>query len=79
LGNRNVNFLISTVSENEITVKGCFRYGAGDFKLALEMAMLRNIDLKALITKVVPFGGVVEAWEATKSGEEIKTLIEVNL
>jgi hypothetical protein len=27
----------------------------------------------------VPFGGVVEAWEATKSGEEIKTLIEVNL
>ncbi|OQE10621.1 hypothetical protein PENFLA_c085G08448 [Penicillium flavigenum] len=79
LGNRNVNFPISTVSENEITVKGCFRYGAGDFKLALEMAMLRNIDLKALITKSVPFGDIVEAWEATKRGEGIKTLIEVNL
>ncbi|KAJ6084922.1 hypothetical protein N7499_004551 [Penicillium canescens] len=75
LGNRNVNFPISTVSENEITVKGCYRYGAGDFKMALELAKSRKVELKPLITKVVPFENVVEAWETTKRGEGIKTLI----
>ncbi|KAJ5306879.1 hypothetical protein PENANT_c003G02256 [Penicillium antarcticum] len=75
LGNRNVNFPISTVSENEITIKGCYRYGAGDFQMALELAKSRKIELKPLITKVVPFENVVEAWETTKRGEGIKTLI----
>ncbi|KAJ5766138.1 uncharacterized protein N7511_003754 [Penicillium nucicola] len=75
LGNRNVKFPISTVSENEITVKGCFRYGAGDFQMALELAKSRKIELKSLITKVVPFENVVEAWETTQRGEGIKTLI----
>ncbi|CAG8909921.1 unnamed protein product [Penicillium egyptiacum] len=67
------------LSENEITAKGCFWYGAGDFKLALEMVMVQKVDLRSLITKIVPFRDAVEAWEATKRGEEIKTLIEVGL
>jgi D-xylulose reductase len=75
LGNRHVNFPISTVSENEITIKGCFRYGAGDFQMALELAKSKKVDLKSLITKVVPFENVVEAWETTRRGEGIKTLI----
>lgn len=79
LGNGNVNFPISTVLENEITVKGCFRYCSGDFKLALEMAMLGKVDLKPLITKIVPFRGAIEAWETAKRGEDIKTLIRVGL
>ncbi|KAJ5698692.1 hypothetical protein N7462_000697 [Penicillium macrosclerotiorum] len=75
LGNRNVTFPISTVSENEITVKGCFRYGPGDYKMALELALTRKIELHSLITKIVPFEKVVDAWETTKRGEGIKTLI----
>jgi D-xylulose reductase len=75
LGSRNVNFPISTVSENEITVKGCFRYGAGDFKTALQLATSGKVDLKPLITKVFPFEEVTKAWETTKSGQGIKTLI----
>lgn len=75
LGNRNVNFPISTVSENEITVKGCYRYGAGDFQMALQLAILGKIELKPLITNVFPFEEVTKAWETTKSGQGIKTLI----
>ncbi|KAJ5118066.1 hypothetical protein N7448_004287 [Penicillium atrosanguineum] len=75
LGQRNVSFPISTVSENEINVKGCFRYGPGDYKMALELAFTRKIELKSLITKVFPFEKTVEAWEKTKRGEGIKTLI----
>jgi D-xylulose reductase len=63
------------VSENEITIKGCFRYRAGDFQMALELAKSKKVDLKSLITKVVPFENVVEAWETTRRGEGIKTLI----
>lgn len=75
LGKRVVDFPISTVSENEIHVKGCFRYGPGDYKMALELALSGRVGLKALITKVVSFEDVVEAWETTRRGEGIKTLI----
>ncbi|KAJ5157743.1 uncharacterized protein N7482_008843 [Penicillium canariense] len=75
LGNANVNFPITTVSMNEITVKGCFRYGPGDYKMALELALTRKIELRPLITRVFPFEKVTEAWETTKKGEGIKTLI----
>jgi D-xylulose reductase len=73
--NKNVVFPIATVSENEISVKGCHRYAAGDFKMALELAFTRKIELKPLITDIVDFEDVVEAWETTVRGEGIKTLI----
>lgn len=75
LGNRVVRFPVSTVAENEICVKGCFRYGPGDFEGASELVLRGRIGLKSLITKVVPFEEVVEAWETTRRGEGIKTLI----
>lgn len=75
MGKRVVEFPISMVVENEISVKGCFRYGAGDYRMALELALTRKIELKSFITKVVPFENAVEAWETVKRGEGIKTLI----
>ncbi|KAJ6006784.1 hypothetical protein N7451_004728 [Penicillium sp. IBT 35674x] len=75
VGKKNVVFPIATVSENEINVKGCYRYGAGDFKMALELAFTRKIELKPLITKIVDFENVDEAWEITARGDGIKTLI----
>jgi D-xylulose reductase len=75
LGNRNVKFPITVVSMNEITVKGCFRYGPGDYKMALELALMGKINLRSLITRVFPFEKVTDAWETTRRGEGIKTLI----
>lgn len=75
-GKGNVNFPIATVGEKEIVVRGCFRYGPGDFQLGVRMASEGKIPVKRFITKVVPFEKAVEAWETTRRGEGIKTLIK---
>ena len=72
------DFPIETILKNGITIKGSFRYGAGDFKLVLDMAMSEKVDLKPLITKTVPFRDAVEALETTKRGEGIKSLIKLD-
>ncbi|KAF4210564.1 hypothetical protein CNMCM8980_003858 [Aspergillus fumigatiaffinis] len=78
LGKRNVSFPICTVAEKEIVVKGCFRYGPGDFRMGLQFAVEGRIPVKQFITKVLPFERATEAWETTRRGEGIKTLIEVS-
>ncbi|KAL9111809.1 MAG: hypothetical protein Q9227_003868 [Pyrenula ochraceoflavens] len=76
LGKAQVNFPILRMSEKELNVKGCFRYGPGDFSLALDLLEMGRISVKKLITKVVPFGNAIEAWETTRRGLGVKTLIE---
>ncbi|KAF7128682.1 hypothetical protein CNMCM5793_003533 [Aspergillus hiratsukae] len=78
LGKRNVSFPICTVAEREIVVKGCFRYGPGDFGMGLRFAVEGRIPVKRFITRVLPFERATEAWKTTRQGEGIKTLIEVS-
>ena len=75
LGRSNINFPIVTMSEKELTMKGCFRYSHGDFNLALELISDGRLPVRMLITKVVDFQRATEAWETTRRGEGIKTLI----
>ena len=75
LGRPIINFPIVAVSEKELTMKGCFRYSSGDFKLALDLISEGKLPVKELITKKVNFEQAIEAWETTKRGEGIKTLI----
>lgn len=75
LGKNIINFPIVAMSEKELTMKGCFRYSSGDFKLALGLISEGKLSVKELITKKVEFGKAVEAWETTRKGEGIKTLI----
>ncbi|PWY80747.1 alcohol dehydrogenase [Aspergillus sclerotioniger CBS 115572] len=75
LGKRNVTFPIGTMAEKEIMLKGCFRYGPGDFALGVQFAVEGRFPLKRFITKVVGFEKAVEAWETTARGEGMKTLI----
>lgn len=75
VGDRVVNFPMAVVAENEIFVKGCLRYGAGDYRMALELAITRKIELTSFITKILPFEKAVEAWEMAARGEGVKTLI----
>ena len=56
-------------------MKGCFRYSSGDFALALGLIGEGRLRVKELVTKKVGFGEAVEAWETTRKGEGIKTLI----
>jgi D-xylulose reductase len=56
-------------------VRGCFRYGAGDYELAVSLLAKKLVDVKPLISSVTPFEKATEAWEKTGRGEGIKNLI----
>lgn len=67
---------ILSVSEKELTLKGSFRYGSGDFKAAISLLARGKVDVKPLISSVAPFEKATEAWEKTRKGEGIKNLIQ---
>lgn len=75
LGRPQVSVPIVQLSEKEIHVHGSYRYGAGDFELAVDLLRMGKIELKPLISSVLPFEQATEAWEQTKRGEGIKNLI----
>ncbi|GME27835.1 putative alcohol dehydrogenase [Neofusicoccum parvum] len=75
LGKSALLFPMVRLSEKEITLKGCFRYGAGDFELALQLIREERLSVKPLISSEVPFDRATEAWERTARGEGIKNLI----
>lgn len=75
LGKKKVQFPIVTLSKKEITVKGCFRYSAGDYELAMHFLETGKISVKELISSEEPFERATFAWEKTKRGEGIKNLI----
>jgi D-xylulose reductase len=75
LGKPKIQFPIATLSEKEINMKGCFRYNAGDYDLALHLLESKEVTVKRLITSVEPFERATNAWERTRKGEGIKNLI----
>lgn len=76
MGKREIKFPISEICEKELVMKGCFRYGPGDFDLSARLVTQGRIKLQPLVTKILPFEMATEAWETTKRGEGIKTLIQ---
>ncbi|CAD0086552.1 unnamed protein product, partial [Aureobasidium mustum] len=74
-GKPNVLIPMTKLGEKEAVVKGCFRYGPGDFKLAIDFLKDSKIDVKKMISRTVSFEEAPEAWESVGRGEGIKTLI----
>ncbi|GKZ39875.1 hypothetical protein AbraIFM66950_001451 [Aspergillus brasiliensis] len=64
------------LSEKELRVFGCFRYGPGDFTLAMTLLSQKSAQLKPLISSITPFEQAPTAWEKTARGEGVKNLIE---
>ena len=75
MGKPDITFPIMTLCINEVTVKGSFRYGSGDYKLAVEMVGSGKVDVKKLITGTVRFEEAEQAFKDVKSGKGIKMLI----
>jgi D-xylulose reductase len=75
LGKPKVEFPIVALSEKELLVRGCFRYGSGDFELAMELLRSGAVQVKSLITASVDFQDATQAWDMTARGEGIKNLI----
>jgi D-xylulose reductase len=76
LGKPKIEFPIVAMSQKELMVRGCFRYGAGDYELAVGYLEKKLIDVKPLISSVTKFEDATQAWDKTARGEGIKNLIE---
>ncbi|KAI1806528.1 GroES-like protein [Daldinia bambusicola] len=75
MGKSDINFPIMAMCIKEVTAKGSFRYGSGDYKLAVELVASGKVDVKRLVSGVVPFKEAEDAFKKVKQGEVIKILI----
>ena len=75
MGKSDIMFPIMALCMKEINVRGSFRYGSGDYRLAMSMVTSGQVDVKKLITGVVSFQRAEEAIKMVKGGKVIKVLI----
>jgi len=69
MGPPDVTIPVTALLIKEINFKGSFRYGPGDYPLAIALVAQGKIDLKPLVTHRYPFDKAIEAFEATKAGK----------
>ncbi|QRV72947.1 alcohol dehydrogenase [Ceratobasidium sp. AG-Ba] len=53
----------------ELTVRGSFRYGPGDYSLAIALVSQGKVDLKPLVTHRFEFEDAIAAFNTTKTGK----------
>lgn len=70
-----ISFPMMALSVGEITIRGSFRYGPGDYKLAVDLVASGSVSVNELITDRFEFEEAEMAFEAQKSGRAIKVLI----
>lgn len=58
------------VISKQLRILGSFRYGMGDYPLAISLVERGLIDLKPLVTQVVEFDKALEAFETTRKGRD---------
>mgnify|MGYP001481419523 CR=1 FL=1 len=75
MGKADITFPIMALCLKEVTARGSFRYGSGDYKLAIELVGSGKVDVKQLINGVVPFEKAEDAFKKVREGQVIKILI----
>lgn len=75
MGKADITFPIMAMCLKEVTVKGSFRYGAGDYELAIELVATGKVDVKMLISEEVEFSQAEQAFKKVQEGQVIKILI----
>lgn len=75
MGKADITFPIMAMCLKEVTAKGSFRYGPGDYELAIELVATSKVDVKKLISEEVKFDQAEEAFKKVKEGQVIKVLI----
>ncbi|KAK4144810.1 chaperonin 10-like protein [Dichotomopilus funicola] len=75
MGKADITFPIMALCLKEVTARGSFRYGSGDYKLAIDLVAAGKVDVKALVNGVVAFKDAEEAFQKVKEGQVIKILI----
>ncbi|KAG6854835.1 hypothetical protein C0991_012025 [Blastosporella zonata] len=69
MGNPNVTIDIGQLMTKELNYKGSFRYGPGDYPLAIALVAQGKIDLKPLVTHRFAFNDAIAAFQATRTGK----------
>lgn len=75
MGKPDITFPIMAMCTKEITMKGSFRYGSGDYKLAVQLVSNGALEVKSCISREVNFKDAEQAFEDVKAGKGIKVLI----
>ncbi|KAJ4191818.1 Endo-1,4-beta-xylanase 2 [Fusarium solani] len=75
MGKADITFPIMALCQKEVTVRGSFRYGPGDYKLAIGLVATGSVNVKSLITGVVNFRQAEDAFKKVQEGQVIKILI----
>ncbi|KAF2183299.1 sorbitol dehydrogenase [Zopfia rhizophila CBS 207.26] len=75
LGSPRITFPIGQICDKEATLKGSFRYGPGDYQLAIELLQSGRISLKNLITHEFEFSEAGKAFVNVSKRQGIKTII----
>ncbi|OBZ70304.1 putative D-xylulose reductase A [Grifola frondosa] len=60
---------VTTLLVKELNFKGSFRYGPGDYQLAIGLVAAGKIDLKPLVTHRFAFKDAIEAFQTTRAGK----------
>ncbi|KAF8309569.1 xylitol dehydrogenase [Clavulina sp. PMI_390] len=69
MGTPEVTIPIGLFLEKELTVKGSFRYGAGDYPTAIQLVASGKVDVKPLITHRFPFKEAIKAFDTSRTGK----------
>ncbi|KAJ2920157.1 hypothetical protein MD484_g351, partial [Candolleomyces efflorescens] len=69
MGHPNVTIDIGAIITKELQFKGSFRYGPGDYPLAISLVAAGKVDLKPLVTHRFKFDDALVAFKATKAGK----------
>jgi len=69
MGTPDVQIPMTLILIKEVTIKGSFRYGTGDYPFAISLVAQNKVDLKPLVTHRFPFDQAIEAFKATQAGK----------
>ncbi|KAF8238790.1 xylitol dehydrogenase [Tricholoma matsutake] len=69
MGHPHVTINVSLLITKELNYKGSFRYGPGDYPLAIALVSQGKIDLKPLVTHRYRFDDAKVAFQATRAGK----------
>lgn len=76
MGKDNVSFPITAAQVKEVVIKGSFRYGYGDYKLAVELVSSGKVPAKKLVSHTFKFTEAEEAFKTVMAGRAIKAIID---
>ncbi|KAF7776014.1 hypothetical protein Agabi119p4_4407 [Agaricus bisporus var. burnettii] len=69
MGASNVVIDLAALISKELNYKGSFRYGPGDYPLAISLVASGRVDLKPLVTHRFAFNDAIVAFKATRAGK----------